>query len=134
LSTQLSKHFKRSEFACYCGCGKNTVDFELINALEALHEELTRMAEGTIRIAITPKGGNRCLAANAAAGGAHDSQHLYSKAADIHADELDGDRWIRIKPEVVAETADRLNLFGGIGRYVTFTHVDVRTGLARWQG
>ena len=30
---QLSQYFKRSEFACKCGCGFNVVDTELLDVL-----------------------------------------------------------------------------------------------------
>lgn len=68
----------------------------------------------------------RCPDYNHEAGGAEDSQHLYGRAADIVVEGIHHD--------AVADLAERLVQFrlGGIGRYDTFTHVDVRQGPARW--
>lgn len=55
------------------------------------------------------------------------SQHCEGKAADIR---IEG-----ITPAKVAEIAEiYLGNSGGVGVYSTFTHVDVRTGCARWKG
>ena len=35
---KISKHFKREEFACKCGCGFDVVDVELLEVLEELRE------------------------------------------------------------------------------------------------
>ena len=34
------KHFKREEFACRCGCGQNLIEDSLVDALDALREQL----------------------------------------------------------------------------------------------
>lgn len=55
------------------------------------------------------------------------SQHCVGKAADIVI--------AGVPPARVAEIAEcYLGSSGGIGIYKTFTHVDVRTGHARWKG
>lgn len=55
------------------------------------------------------------------------SQHCLGKAADIR---IEG-----VSPAQVAEIAEcYLGSSGGIGVYKTFTHVDVRSGCARWKG
>ncbi len=74
---------------------------------------------------ITITSGYRCPAHNKAVGGAKESQHLLGKAADIVVKGM--------SPATVAEHAEAIG-FGGIGRYATFTHVDVRAGRARWSG
>lgn len=55
------------------------------------------------------------------------SQHCHGKAADI---------WVEgVTPKQIADIAEcYLGSSGGIGIYKTFTHVDVRTGCARWKG
>lgn len=55
------------------------------------------------------------------------SQHCNGKAADI---------WVEgVTPKQIADIAEcYLGSSGGIGIYKTFTHVDVRTGCARWKG
>jgi uncharacterized protein YcbK (DUF882 family) len=68
--------------------------------------------------------GNRCKEYNASIGGGLNSQHLYGKAADI---KVEG-----VNPQEVADFAEELLDEGGIGRYNSFTHVDVRNRKARW--
>ena len=71
----------------------------------------------------------RCKAHNATVGGSKNSQHLLGKAADIKSKAL--------SPTEIANTADSLMKngsfdAGGIGRYNTFTHLDIRGRKARW--
>ena len=66
---------------------------------------------------------------NAAVGGSKNSQHLLGKAADI---KIKG-----ISPDQVADAIEflievGLMKEGGIGRYDTFTHYDIRGIKARW--
>jgi len=79
------KYFKRSEFACSCGCGFDTVDFELAEVLDEVRGHFMKDCH--------INSGCRCAKHNQAEGGAPDSQHLYGKAADIriagiHADDV----------------------------------------------
>lgn len=116
---QLSVHFNRGEFACGCGCEANNIDPALVEALEKIRACFGR----PMRI----NSGVRCAAHNAAVGGKADSQHLAGKAADIVVE--------GVSPEDVHAAADRIiNGNGGVGRYATFTHVDVRGNAARWNG
>lgn len=115
----LSAHFSRSEFACSCNCGSDTVDSELLRVLEELR--------GHFGAVITITSAHRCWKHNRAVGGSEASQHLQGRAADI---QVSG-----ISPKVVQ---DYLKLMYprslGIGSYDTFTHVDTRAGRARWDG
>jgi uncharacterized protein YcbK (DUF882 family) len=113
----LSEHFKRSEFACKCGCGFDTVDYELLVVLE----DVRGWACGITKIL----SGCRCNRHNETVGGSVDSQHKLSRAADIV---------IRTKtPKEVYEYLDeRYPNKYGIGSYETFTHIDTRTNKARW--
>ncbi len=115
---RLSQHFHRREFACRCGCGFDTADYLLILVLEAIRAHFGR----PVRIHC----GCRCPSHNAEVGGAPSSQHLYGKAADIAV--------AGIPPSRVADYIDQTwpNL-GGLGRYPTFTHIDVRGHRARWR-
>jgi uncharacterized protein YcbK (DUF882 family) len=111
----LSKHFNRSEFACKCGCGYDTVDALLLEALEAIREHFA--------VPVRVTSGCRCALHNQAVKGSPRSQHKKGRAADIT---LDG-----INPALVADYAEELGL--SVGRYRTFTHVDTRSGPpARW--
>lgn len=110
----LSKNFSRAEFACRCGCGCDTVDAELIRVLEDLRRCLFSHP-------ITITSGCRCPKHNMEVGGEIDSQHMKGKAADIVVEDM--------PPEMVAECLeDKYPGKYGIGRYPTWTHIDVRSG------
>ena len=61
-----SKYFKRAEFACKCGCGMDTVDYELVNILDKVREHF-----GT---PVVINSACRCEAHNASVGGAANSK------------------------------------------------------------
>ena len=124
---QLTEHFALAEFAC--NDGTVVPDKYLYNAwqlalnLEVLRAQLVRP--------VTINSGYRTAAYNASVGGVASSQHLTCRAADIVVPS--------VPPEVVADTIEALisrGLMhnGGIGRYSTFTHYDVRPLPARWKG
>lgn len=115
---KLSVHFSRPEFACKCGCGFDTVDAELVDALEDVRMHF--MAPVVINSAC------RCLEHNESVGGAKNSQHTKGRAADIV-----------VKGATPAEVYEYLNKKYaneyGIGKYNSFTHIDTRSGVsARW--
>jgi uncharacterized protein YcbK (DUF882 family) len=113
-----SSYFKRKEFACKCGCGFATVDVELLDVLENVREHFGSP--------VTINSACRCDAHNKAVGGADGSKHKLGIAADIVVKGFE--------PKEVADYVQ--NVLGdscGLGRYKTFTHVDVRSGgAARW--
>ena len=124
---KLSANFYRSEFACKCSCGFDTVDHQLIKDLERLREHFGQK--------ITINSGCRCVEYNEKvqknakplyAPYTSKSQHLYGRAADIVVQ--------NVSPDKVYEFLDsyapnRL----GLGKYKTFTHIDSRSGAAkRW--
>ena len=112
---QLSQYFKRSEFACKCGCGFDTVDSILLETLEAVRLHF--------KVPVTITSGCRCLAHNAAVGGAKASQHTLGRASDI---QLKG-----IPPSEVADYVESIGV--SVGRYPNFTHLDSRSGQPkRW--
>lgn len=118
VAGRLSEHFLRHEFACRCGCWFDTVDAELIRALEDIRAKL-----GGRRVHINS--GCRCPDHNRDEGGADDSMHLQGKAADFWVDD--------IHPDTVADCLEDLypDCYG-IGRYTGRTHIDVRPEKARW--
>ena len=114
--TQISPHFKSSEFACHCGCGESDVSEDLIDLLEGI-----RSVVGPVHIT----SGRRCVAHNKACGGKPRSQHMLGNAADIQVDGL--------SPKELAAIIERKFKPAGMGVYKTFVHVDVRPGPhARW--
>tara|TARA_R110000787_G_scaffold136962_1_gene249616 strand:- start:419 stop:769 length:351 start_codon:yes stop_codon:yes gene_type:complete len=115
MSVKVSPYFKRPEFACKCGCGFDTVDTVLLEALEAIR--------GHFESAVVITSGCRCIAHNAAIGGSEKSQHLKGRAADIQVK--------MVEPERIANYAEDLGM--SVGRYSTFTHIDSRSGTpAKW--
>ncbi len=78
----LSKNLSRSEMACQCGCGFDTVDFDLVGILQDCVNYFRAMhPEKDIRLRINS--GSRCKKHNIEVGGGMKSQHLCGKAADI---------------------------------------------------
>jgi len=110
----ISEHFQRSEFACKCGCGFDTVDYSLLEILEDVRWHFNKP--------VTVNSGCRCPNYNLIIGGSTGSQHMFGRAADITVKDT--------KPsEVQGFLADH---DGGLGSYDTFTHIDTRGYLSRW--
>lgn len=117
---QITKNFKREEFACKgktCCGGASPINVKLVEALQKLRE--------TINAPLTVNSGFRCVKHNAAVGGARLSQHVYGTAADIALPK-------GFTPAQLAAAAQGLNLFDGIGLYDNFVHLDVRGVKAKW--
>ena len=115
--SSISKYFKRKEFACRCGCGFETVDIELLEVLEDVREHFGKPV--VINCAC------RCEQHNAEEGGAKGSKHKLGIAADIRVKDVEPDR-------VFSYLDSKYSTTYGVGRYHTFTHIDVRSTLARW--
>ena len=113
---QISQNFTRSEFACKCGCGFDTVDHELIQLLEKVRAHFNQ----PVRI----NSGCRCATHNTNIGGSKNSQHLYGRAADITVDHN--------RAADVYAYLETLNP-AGLGLYSNWVHVDTRSNAnARW--
>lgn len=70
-------HFQKSEFACKCGCGYDTINYNLVNLLEDIRGHF-----GGNQLIITS--GCRCAKHNAKVGGVQGSRHVLGKAADFY--------------------------------------------------
>ncbi len=114
------KYFKREEFRCQCGrCGGFPVEPEedLVRTLDQIREMLG--------VPIIINSGIRCTTHNANVGGVANSQHLYGRAADLHANASPG--------TMKADAEAVMGATGGIGLYDWGIHVD--TGdYSRWDG
>lgn len=115
---KLSTNFRVKEFACADGSDPVFVDSELVAILQKIRTHFG--ASVTITSAYRTPTHNKKI------GGTTYSQHLYGKAADI---KVSG-----VSPAKVATYAETLLSSGGVGRYDTFTHIDVRGTKARWNG
>jgi len=121
----LTHNFDLKEFQCKCGCEmpKSVLEniFKLADNLQLLRNWIGKPIELT--------NAYRCGPHNASIGGSKNSQHILGKAADIKISST--------KPKEVANIVEKLmgeNVIdlGGVGRYDTFTHIDIRGIKARW--
>ena len=118
-TTYISKNFRVREFACKDGSDPIFIDDDLVSVLQQIRDHFGK--------AVTITSAFRTASHNKKVGGATYSQHCYGKAADI---KVSG-----VAPSKVAEYVETLMPnTGGIGRYSTFTHVDVRATKSRWNG
>lgn len=114
---KLSKNFNQSEFECSCGCGFNEVSSTLVDVLQEIRD--------TLEEPITINSACRCKEHNADVGGARRSQHLLGTAADIVVKGC--------TPAFIYEYLDsKYPDTYGIGKYSSFTHIDVRVKRGRW--
>lgn len=123
---KLSEHFNRSEFACECGCGLDTVDHMLVVVLERLRNHFG------VPIEIT--GPNRCKEHNETVQKQYNPRYVPYSSKTTHMDCKAVDFKVKdVLPEVVADLLDKWypNEFG-IGRYFNRTHLDTRGNKARW--
>lgn len=108
MNELLTKNFLRKEFACHgidC-CGHSApIDIILVKKLQILRAILGPL---------TVTSGFRCIIHNTKIGGVEDSEHTKGRAADI-----------LITTDNMYQAVKTLNIFGGIGRYDTFIHLDV---------
>lgn len=118
-ATHISKNFRVREFRCQDGSDVVFIESDLVDILQKIRDHFGK--------AVTITSAFRTASHNKKVGGATYSQHLYGKAADI---KVSG-----VAANVVADFAETLMpSTGGVGRYSTFTHVDVRKVKSRWNG
>lgn len=126
----MTKNFNLSEFQCKgnlkgCNC---EMPNDVLKNIQELAENL-QIIRDEIGEPIKINSAYRCEAWNRANNGASKSQHLKGKAADITIKNL--------TPDEVANAVDKLQdggfiKAGGLGRYNTFTHIDIRGKKASW--
>ena len=117
-----SAHFKLSEFKCKDGTAVPAKYYANCQKLMNLLEEI-RAACGNR--AITVNSGYRTPTYNEKVDGAKQSQHRYAAAADIKVSGKSASEVYKLCDRLVGSR-------GGVGKYSTFTHVDVRGHKARW--
>jgi uncharacterized protein YcbK (DUF882 family) len=121
----MTEHFNREEFRSKDGA---YFPKHAIENLKVLAEQL-EVLRAHFNAPITINSGYRSEAHNAKIGGEKDSKHLLGQAADVvvHG----------VSPDDVYEAIDflienKMMKQGGLGRYDTFTHYDIRGRKARW--
>ncbi len=113
---RLNQYFKRSEFACKCGCGYDTIDAMTLELLTNVREHFGK----TINVS----SGFRCARHNKAVGGAKKSYHLSGKAADISSPDV-------APSEMYLYLCEKFKSQFGFILYDTFVHVDSRDATYR---
>lgn len=109
MNELLTKNFFRREYACqgtHC-CGHSApISIILVKKIQKLRQLLD--------VPLIIVSGFRCIIHNTEIGGVEDSEHTKGNAADI-----------LITTDDMYQVAKTLNIFGGIGRYDTFIHLDI---------
>ena len=122
---QLTKNFSKSEFDCKCGC---EMPKDVLNNVQKLANQL-QIIRDKVNVPITINSAYRCPKHNSIIGGAKSSQHLQGKASDIVIEGYSNEDVADLIEGLIA-SGDILQ--GGLGRYNTFTHYDIRKTKARW--
>lgn len=122
---KLTENFNREEFECTDG-SEMPIDVQLNIAELAVQLEIIR---SHFNAPIHINSAYRSLEYNRSIGSNDTSQHVLGRAADIVVDGY--------TPDEVAEAIEFLISTGlikegGVGRYNTFTHYDIRGTRARW--
>ena len=121
----MTKNFKRDEFRSNDGAH---FPYGVQQNLQVLAEQLEVLREH-FNAPVTINSGYRSKSWNEKIGGELNSQHLLGKAADVVVE--------GISPDDVADAIEflidnKMMKQGGLGRYATFTHYDIRGKKARW--
>lgn len=122
---KLTSNFNKSEFDCKSGAD---MPQEVFNNIQKLANQL-QIIRNKVSVPVKINSGYRSPEHNAKIGGSKTSQHLLGKAADIVIDGYTPDEVADLIEELI-ENGDILQ--GGLGRYNTFTHYDIRKSKARW--
>jgi uncharacterized protein YcbK (DUF882 family) len=122
---KLTKNFSLDEFKCNDGTDvpdelRDNVQ-ELANNLQVLRDHFNKP--------ISINSGYRSPKHNKKVGGSPKSQHLLATAADIT---VDGYKPSEVYKAIVQLIEEGKMKEGGLGRYNSFTHYDIRGTKARW--
>jgi uncharacterized protein YcbK (DUF882 family) len=101
---------------------------DILANIEDLAEEL-QVIRQVVESPITINSGYRCYSHNQAVKGVKSSQHLLGKAVDIV---IKGHKPNDTYSLLELLIKDGVILEGGLGKYSTFTHYDIRGKKARW--
>ncbi len=121
-----SDNFSMSEFACNCGA---QVPADYWGNLQLLMDNLEVIRAHFGGKPITINSGYRTPAYNKKVGGVSSSQHLTGSAADF---KVSGVSPNKVHSACVLLRSQGKLKNGGIGKYFTFTHFDIRNGKADW--
>lgn len=122
---KLSKNFSKKEFDCKCGC---EMPLDVLYNIQKLANQLQIIRTLTGQ-SIKINSGYRCKKHNNLIGGSKNSQHILGKASDIVIRDISPNNLTDLIDELISKGKI---LQGGLGRYNTFTHYDIRKRKARW--
>jgi uncharacterized protein YcbK (DUF882 family) len=125
---KLTNNFNKTEFDCKCGC---KMPEEVLSNAKLLAIQLQLIRDHS-NAPIQINSAYRCPSHNKAIGGVSNSQHTLGRAADIVVKGQTPDDTVEMIEDMLADECLFPFHLGGIGRYNTFTHVDIRTNYARW--
>ena len=129
---RLSEHFVVEEFDCNDGTKVPSAYYEALKDLCRIYLEPLHAAYGPV----TVNSGYRTPSYNAGVGGASNSFHIYTAhdtndpAADVSCAKGNASQW-HAKLDALRQ-ANGGN--GGLGRYSTFCHIDLRDYPSDWSG
>lgn len=114
----ITKNLSRREFACKCGCGFDTVDYETVAVIQDVCDHFN--------CRVTINSGCRCEAHNKAIKGSKNSYHKKARAADC---DFHGVSSLEVHEYLCNKYPSKY----GFGIYNNFNHIDTRSGIpARW--
>ena len=122
---KLTKNFNKSEFECSCNCEMPKEVLDNVKILARQLQAIRTISEQPIQI----NSAYRCPKKNKAIGGVSNSQHILGKAADIVIKEHTAEETYELLDELMHY---KTILQGGLGKYNSFTHYDIRGTEARW--
>ena len=125
---QITKNFSKSEFDCKCGC---EMPLEVLSNIKIVAINL-QILRDYVDAPITINSAYRCAKHNKAIGGSKKSQHKLGKAADIVVHSFSPDEVFDIVQNLRRNPMLKGVIFQGLGRYDTFTHLDIRNNYTVW--
>jgi len=122
---KLTHNFSLSEFESKDGA---TTPEDVLRNLQKVAKQL-QILRDYVGLPIKVNSGYRSPEHNEKIGGSKNSQHKLGKAADIVIAGLKPSEVYDLVERLIRE--DVLNI-GGLGKYNSFTHIDIRETKARW--
>ena len=126
---KLTKNFSLSEFKCKCS--NCTMPSEVLANIKIVAINL-QILRDYVDAPITINSAYRCPKHNEDIGGAVNSQHKLGKASDIVVHGFTPDEVYDIVQKLRRNPMIKGVIFQGLGRYNTFTHLDIRDNYTTW--
>ena len=125
---KLTGNFSKSEFECKCGCEMPNDVLDNIKLLAIQLQTIREYVGQPIKI----NSAYRCEFHNSITKGVKKSQHILGKASDITINTFTPDEVADVIENLLVNEMLGSFYIGGLGRYNTFTHLDIRDYKARW--